>query len=94
MPTFQWSSYCWRLERKLSVLRQGQAGLREAAGELAQTVAQAEAAVRGLKLTAADAGRDLQARIDEANRLAERIGLGMAKVRASTETGRSSARGW
>ena len=86
--------YCWRLDQRLNALRKGQDGLREAARELSETVAQAEAAVRGLRATANDAGRDLQARIDEARGLAERLGLGMGRVRSAADvppsrTGRS-----
>jgi hypothetical protein len=87
--------YCWRLDRRLSDLRKGQDGLRAAAQELGETVAQAEAAVRGLRATANDAGRDLQARIDEAKSLAERLGLGMGRVRSATDVPpRSTGRSW
>lgn len=87
--------YCWRLDRRLSDLRKGQDGLRAAAQELGETVAQAEAAVRGLRATANDAGRDLQARIDEAKVLAERLGLGMGRVRSAADVPpRSGGRSW
>jgi hypothetical protein len=58
--------YCWRLERKLTDLRKGENGLREAARELSESVTQAQAAVLSLRAAAQDAGRDLQARIDAA----------------------------
>jgi hypothetical protein len=87
--------YCWRLDRRLSDLRKGQDGLRAAAQELGETVAQAEAAVRGLRATANDAGRDLQARIDEAKVLAERLGLGVGRVRSAADIPpRSGGRSW
>lgn len=86
--------YCWRLDQKLSALRKGQDGLRAAAAELSETVTQAENAVRGLRMTASDAGRDLQARIDEAKSLAERLGLGMSRVRTAADATRPPTRSW
>lgn len=87
--------YCWRLDQRLNALRKGQDGLREAARELSETVAQAEAAIRGLRATANDAGRDLQARIDEAKALAERLGMGMGRVRSAADVPPSrSGRTW
>lgn len=77
--------YCWRLDRKLAALRTGQDGVREAAGELLQAVAQAENAVRTLRATAQDAGRDLQARIDQARTLADRLGLGLGRIRSAAD---------
>jgi Domain of unknown function (DUF6468) len=67
--------FCWRLERKLNALRAGQDGVRAAAIELRDAAAHAEAAVRGLRVTAHEAGRDLQARIDDAKSLADRLGM-------------------
>lgn len=77
--------YCWRLDRRLAALRDGQDGVREAAGELLQAVAQAENAVRTLRATAQDAGRDLQARIDQARTLSDRLGLGLGRIRSSAD---------
>jgi hypothetical protein len=73
--------FCWRLERKLSALRTGQDGVRAAAIELRDAAAHAEAAVRSLRMTAQEAGRDLQARIDDAKSLAD--GLGMNSRRSA-----------
>lgn len=61
--------FCWRLDRKLTHLRSGQDGLREAAQELGEATRHAEAAVRNLRATAMEAGRELQNRIDEARAL-------------------------
>ncbi|MGE3304137.1 MAG: DUF6468 domain-containing protein [Hyphomonadaceae bacterium] len=83
--------FCWRLDRKLAALRAGQDGVRAAALELKEAAAHAEAAVRGLRATAADTARDLQARIDDARGLAERLGMG--RPRAETAQ-RAGARGW
>ena len=75
--------YFWRLDRKLNALRTGQDGIRAAAAELVHATTQAEAAVRALKLTAAEAGRDLQARINDAKATADRLGLGAGRMRSS-----------
>ncbi len=77
--------YFWRLDRKLSALRNGQDGVRAAAAELAQATAQAEMAVRAMRTTAQDAGRDLQARINDARATADRLGLGAGRVRSAAD---------
>lgn len=82
--------YCWRLDRKLSALRSGQDGIRAAARELTQATAQAEAAVRALRVTADEAGRDLQARIDEARSTADRLGIGAGRIRSAADVTRST----
>jgi hypothetical protein len=79
--------YFWRLDRKLSALRTGQDGIRAAAAELVQATQQAENAVRTLRLTAAEAGRDLQARINDARATADRLGLGAGRLRSSSDLG-------
>lgn len=66
--------FCWRLDRKLSHLRNGQDGLRDAAQELIEASRHAEAAVRNLRMTANEAGQTLQSRIDEARNLSDRSG--------------------
>ncbi|MBI1252297.1 MAG: hypothetical protein GC189_12595 [Alphaproteobacteria bacterium] len=66
--------YCWRLDQKLSALRNGQDGIRAAAAELNLAVTQANDAVKALRLTSAEAGRALQDRIDDARILSERLG--------------------
>jgi hypothetical protein len=75
--------YCWRLERRLNALRNGHDGIRAAAVELAKSAAQAEGAVRALRSTAQESGRDLQARIETARALAERLGIGAGRVRSA-----------
>jgi len=79
--------YFWRLERKLNALRTGQDGIRAAAAELVQATTQAEAAIRTLKLTASEAGRDLQARINDAKGTAERLGLSAGRLRSGADVG-------
>ena len=79
--------YFWRLDQKLQALRTGQDGALRAAAELAQATAQAEAAVRAMRSTAQDAGRDLQARINDACATADRLGLGAGRMRSSADAG-------
>lgn len=79
--------YFWRLDRKLSALRSGQDGALAAAAELAQATAQAEAAVRALRVAAQDSGRDLQARIDNARATADRLGLSAGRLRSAADVG-------
>lgn len=82
--------FFWRLDRKLAALRSGQDGVRAAATELMQASSAAESAVRSLRVTALEAGRDLQARINDARATADRLGLGAGRVRSSADV---SARG-
>ncbi|HET9231153.1 MAG TPA: DUF6468 domain-containing protein [Vitreimonas sp.] len=77
--------YFWRLDRKLQALRSGQDGALAAAAELAQATAQAEAAVRALRATASETGRDLQARINDARATADRLGLGAGRLRSTAD---------
>lgn len=82
--------YCWRLDRKLSALRTGQDGIREAARELNASVAAAEAAIKNLRSTAHEAGRDLQARIDTAGAIAEKLGVALGRVRSVADIARGN----
>ena len=85
--------FAWRLDRKLGALRDGQDGIRAAAIELTKATSQAELAVRQMRATAQDAGRDLQARIDEARSQADRLGIGAGRIRSSADVGARS-RAW
>lgn len=78
--------YFWRLDKRLAALRSGQDGVLRAAAELAQATQQAEQAVRSLRATAQDAGRDLQARINDARATADRLGLGAGRLRSAADT--------
>lgn len=84
--------YFWRLDARLKALREGQDGVLAAAAELAQATAQAEAAVRSLRATALDAGRDLQSRINDARATADRLGLGAGRIRSSADVGAARGR--
>lgn len=63
-------AYCWRLDGKLKALRTGNVRMVEAAKELRSSALHAEKAVAALRGSADAAGRELQARIDEARALA------------------------
>ena len=65
--------YCWRLDQRLNQLRKGKDGMIEAARELAETIAQAEMAVQGLRKSATETGKELQSRIDEARSLSNSL---------------------
>ena len=82
--------YCWRLDRRLAALRNGQDGIREAARELNASVAAAEAAIRNLRATAHEAGRDLQGRIDTAGAIADKLGVALGRVRTAADIARGS----
>jgi len=77
--------FFWRLDQKLKALRSGQDGALAAAAELVQATSQAEAAVRALRATASETGRDLQARINDARATADRLGLSAGRLRSSAD---------
>jgi Domain of unknown function (DUF6468) len=79
--------FFWRLDQKLGALRAGRDGVLAAAAELSQATAQAEAAVRSLRATAQETGRDLQARINDARATADRLGLGAGRLRTGADIG-------
>ena len=62
--------YCWKLDRSLKTLRSGSDGMLQAARELSNSVTHAQNAVQALRASSDAAGRDLQARINEARALA------------------------
>jgi hypothetical protein len=62
--------YCWKLDRSLKKLRSGRDGMLQAARELSNSVTHAQNAVQALRASSEAAGRDLQARIDEARAMA------------------------
>jgi len=63
-------AYCWRLDGKLKALRSGNIRMLEAARELQSSVVHAENAVTAMRRSADAAGKELQARIDEARAMA------------------------
>jgi hypothetical protein len=62
--------YCMRLDGKLKALRNGNTRMLEAAKELQSSVLHAENAVTALRRSADAAGKELQAKIDEARAVA------------------------
>lgn len=77
--------YCARLDGKLKSLRNGNARLLEAARELQNSVQHADNAVGAMRRSAEAAGRELQAKIDEARALA-------AAAPAARDMGRDGSR--
>jgi hypothetical protein len=63
-------AYCWRLDGKLKALRTGNVRMVEAAKELRSSVVHAEGAVAAMRHSADAAGKELQAKIDEARAMA------------------------
>ena len=63
-------AYCMRLDGKLKSLRTGNTRMVEAAKELQSSVIHAENAVNAMRRSADAAGRELQAKIDEARAMA------------------------
>ncbi len=62
---------CLRLDAKLNALRKGKDGVAAAAGQLAQAVARADAAVKALRAHSEEATLTLQQRIDEAQAVSD-----------------------
>jgi hypothetical protein len=60
-----------RVDRRLAALRAGSDASLKAAAELAEAVARAETALRGMKTATAEAGVTLQRQIDEARAAAD-----------------------
>ena len=53
-----------------------------------QATQAADTAVRNLRLTAQEAGRDLQARINDARSTADRLGLSAGRIRSTADVAR------
>lgn len=82
-------AYCMRLDGKLKSLRTGNTRMMEAAKELQSSVIHAENAVTAMRRSADAAGRELQAKIDEARAMAA-----TPLIReASSDRGRDDGRG-
>lgn len=82
-----------KVDRKLSALRSGQDGMARTAAELAQACASAEAAVRALKTGEIEAREGLDARLEEARKLAETLKFLSTTARAlNTEAESAAAR--
>lgn len=70
--------YCWRLDRKLSALRNSEQGLRAAAADLNKAIQQAEISIKSLRLAAQENARDGGARGETAKALDARASAGAA----------------
>jgi hypothetical protein len=71
----------------LAAVRTGLDGIGAAAAEVVAPTHTADAAVRGLRATALETGRDLLARNIVARATADRLGLGAGRIRSSADVG-------
>jgi hypothetical protein len=76
--------YCIRLDGKLKALRTGNMRMLEAAKELQSSVLHAENAVTALRRSADAAGKDLQAKIDEARAVTAAAATAQTYLREDT----------
>ena len=76
----------WRLEHRLSVVRAGQASMAASAAELMAAASRAEAAIKGLRLTADGCGAELDQKIKRARSIADEIGMLMERGQRSLES--------
>lgn len=65
----------WRLDQRLTALRNGQDGVRAAVAELAEATTRAQASVAELRAMSEEAGRDLERRVAVARGLADELNL-------------------
>lgn len=66
---------CWRVDRRLKALRDGQDGLRETVAALNDAVDRARAGLAALDRASRESGEVLEARIREARALADELRL-------------------
>lgn len=62
--------YCWRLDRRLNALRNGQDGMRNAVQDLVNATIKAETSIQGMRATADESCKALDLRITSARKLA------------------------
>jgi len=84
--------YCAILERRLTMLRKGQDGLKQTIGELNGAIVSAGSCMRALKDSAATAGEALDERLGRARGMADELALLVASgeraaVRIENQTG-------
>ena len=75
---------CWRVDRRLKALREGQDGLKATIGALNDAVDRARASLAALDRASKESGGELKTRVEEARRLADelRILSGAGEARA------------
>ncbi len=86
-------AYCARLDGKLKALRTGNTRMLEAARELQSSALHAENAVAAMRRSADAAGKELQAKIDEARAMAQtpiirEVAIDDSRLRDSGREGR------
>jgi hypothetical protein len=71
--------YCWRLDRKLTALRDNEAGIRAAAAELNRAIGKAEVTIKALRAESKEPAREgrpaLERALDSEARPALRRGM-------------------
>lgn len=65
--------YCFILDRRLKVLRNGQNDLRKVISDLSQTTHVAQQAISGLRATADDVDQKLSVKLDEARAMTRHL---------------------
>ena len=70
--------YCYVLDQRLKVLRNGQKDLRSVINDLVQTTHTAQQAIVGLRATADDVDQKLSAKLEEARVLTDQLGQSSA----------------
>ena len=85
-------AYCARLDGKLKALRTGNTRMLEAAKELQSSALHAENAVSAMRRSADAAGKELQAKIDEARAMAQKPIIREVMIDDSRTAGRESDR--
>jgi hypothetical protein len=88
-------AYCARLDGKLKALRTGNTRMLEAARELQSSALHAENAVSAMRRSADAAGKELQAKIDEARAMAQtpiirEVAIDDSRLRESGREGRDA----
>lgn len=80
---------CWRVDRRLKALRDGQDGLKNTIGALNDAVDRARASLAALDRASKNSGEELQVKILEARRLSDELRLltDRGEVHASRATG-------
>lgn len=88
---------CWRVDRRLRALRNGQDGLKDTISQLNDAVDRARASLAALDRASKDQGASLKAEVDAARRLADELRFlsdeGEARAeRAASRTRRAAPR--
>ncbi len=78
--------YCWRLDRRLNALRNGQDGMRDAVQDLINATAKAETCILALRETTGQSSTELDERITSGRKLAAHLQQLTRQSRNATPT--------